>query len=84
MSLGETVSGPDYTYHSGSHSTIVDYVLADVEASSCIESCEVLEDTNQNTSDYLALTMTISCDVYPPNLQKILIGNELTGLKQKK
>ena len=40
-----------------------DYVLADVEASSCIKSCEVLEDTNQNTSDHLALSMTISCDV---------------------
>ena len=63
VSLGETISGPDYTYHSGSHSTIVDYVLADVEAPSCIESCEVLEDTNQNTSDHLALLMTISSDV---------------------
>ena len=61
--LVETVTGPDYTYRSGSHSTIVDYVLADVEASSFIESCEVVEDTNQNTSDHLALSMTISCDV---------------------
>ena len=63
VSLGETVSGPDYTYRSGSHSTIVDYVLADVEASSCIESCEVLEDTNHNTLDHVALSMTISSDV---------------------
>ena len=60
VSLGETVSGPDYTYCSGSHSTIVDYILADVKASSCIESCEVLVDTNQNTSDHLALSMIIS------------------------
>ena len=40
VSLGEAVSGPDYTYHSGKSSTTVDYILADVEASSCVESCE--------------------------------------------
>ena len=44
----EAVSGPDYTYHSGNSSTAVDYILADVEASSCVESCEVLEDTDLN------------------------------------
>ena len=63
VSLGEAVSGPDYTYHSGNSSTTVDYILADVEASSCVESCEVLEDTDLNMSDHLAIYVTLSCDI---------------------
>ena len=63
VSLGDSVSGPDYTYLSGNSSTIVDYILADVEATSCIETCKVLEDIDQNTSDHLALSVTLSCDV---------------------
>ena len=63
VSLGDFVSGPDYTYLSGNSSTIVDYILADVEATSCIESCKVLEGIDQNTSDHLALSVTLSCDV---------------------
>ena len=63
VSLGEAVSGPDYTYHSGNSSTTVDYILADVEASSCVESCEVLEDTDLNMSDHLAISVTLSCDI---------------------
>ena len=58
-SLGETVSGPDYTFRSGNSSTIVNYIMADVEASSCVESCKVLEDTDLNTSDHLALSVTL-------------------------
>ena len=63
VSLGETVSGPDYTYRSGNSSTTVDYILADVEASSCIESCKVLEHTDLNTSDHLPLSTTLACNV---------------------
>ena len=50
VSLGETVSGPNYTYLSGNSLTTVDYILADVEASACIERCQVYEDTDQITS----------------------------------
>ena len=63
VSLAEAASGPDYTYLSGNSSTIVDYILADVEASSCIESCEVLESIDLNTSDHLALSVTLCCDI---------------------
>ena len=41
----------------------VDYILADVEASSCVESCDVLEDTDLNMSDHLAIYVTLSCDI---------------------
>ena len=63
VSLGEAISGPDYTYHSGKSSTTVDYILADVEASSCVESCDVLEDTDLNMSDHLPIYVTLSCDI---------------------
>ena len=66
------MSGPDSTYLSGNSSTMVDYILADVKATSCIESCKVL-DTDQNTSDHLALSLAM----YLPNL--LLIGYELIG-----
>ena len=62
-SLAEAASGPNYTYLSGNSKTIVDYILADVEASSCIESCEVLESSDLNTSDHLALSVSLSCDI---------------------
>ena len=52
-----------YTYLSGNSKTIVNYILADVEASSCIESCEVLESSDLNTSDHLALSVSLSCDI---------------------
>ena len=58
-SLAEAASGPNYTYLSGNSKTIVDYILADVEASSCIESCEVLESSDLNTSDHLALSVSL-------------------------
>ena len=63
VSLGEGVSGPNYTYLSGNSSTTVDYILADVEASACIESCQVHEDSDLNSSDHLALSVTLSCDI---------------------
>ena len=63
VSLGEAALGPDYTYLSGNSKTIVDYILADVEASSCIQSCEVLECSDLNTSDHLALSVSLSYDI---------------------
>ena len=74
VSLGEPTSDPDYTYLSGNSETIVDYILADIEASSCIESCEVLESSDLNTSDHLALSVSLSCDIDPPNSQTVPIG----------
>ena len=38
-SLSSTASGLDYTFHSGDRFTTVDYILTDVEASSCVDQC---------------------------------------------
>ena len=42
VSLCESVSGPNYTYKSGDTCTTVDYILTDIEASSCIDSCGMM------------------------------------------
>ena len=63
VSLSESVSGPSYTYKSGNTVTTVDYILADIEASSCIDSCKVCSDDDLNTSDHLALSVTLSCHI---------------------
>ena len=62
-SLGEAVSGPNYTYHSGNFMTTVDYIFADIEASACVEHCYVHEDTDLNSSDHLPLSVTLSCTI---------------------
>ena len=76
VSLCESVSGPNYTYKSGETCTTVDYILADIEASSCIDSCRVHSDEDLNTSDHLALSVTLSCHIptqftSDPNWNKI-------------
>ena len=63
VSLGGRVSGPCYTYKSGDTVTTVDYIVADIEASSCIDTCQIHSDDDLNTSDNLALAVTLSCNV---------------------
>ena len=75
-SISETASGPSHTYRSGDIVTTVDYIIADIEASSCIEHCWTHEEDNLNTSDHLPISVTISCEVatqHPqdPNLIRI-------------
>ena len=62
VALGERVSGPRYTYKSGDTVNTVDYILADIEASSCIDTCQISDD-DLNTSDHLALSVTLLCNV---------------------
>ena len=63
VSLDESVSGSNYTYKSGNTDTTVDYILADIEASSCINSCRIHCDDDLNSSDHLALSVTLSCHI---------------------
>ena len=42
VSVGSWSSGPSFTYMSGDVRTTVDYVLADVEATSLMSSCHIL------------------------------------------
>ena len=59
-SLSKATLGPNYTYRSGSTATIVDYILADIEASSCIDRCQIHEEADLNSSDHLPLSVTLS------------------------
>ena len=41
----------------------MDYILADIEASACIECCQVHNEEDLNTSDNLPLSVTLSCQI---------------------
>ena len=43
VSLTNIHEGPEYTYHSGAHSTTVDYIIADASLSSIISRCWTTE-----------------------------------------
>ena len=62
-SLSSTASGLEYTFHSGDRFTTVDYILTDVEASSCVDQCWTHEDDELNQSDHLPLSVKLSRDV---------------------
>ena len=62
-SLSSTTSGQEYTFHSGDRFTTVDYILTDVEASSCVDQCWTHEDNELNQSDHLPLSAKLSCGV---------------------
>ena len=62
-SLSNTACGPEYTFHSGDRFTTIDYILTDVEASSCIDHCWTHDDEDLNQSDHLPLSIKLSCGV---------------------
>ena len=62
-SLSKTASGPECTFHSGDKFTTIDYILMDVEASSCIDRCWTHEDDDLTQSDHLPLSVKLSCSV---------------------
>ena len=62
-SLSNASLGPNYTYQSRSTTTTVDYILADFEASSCIDHCQIHEEADLNSSDDLPLSITLSCHI---------------------
>ena len=62
-SLSEHATGPDYTYHSGTSFTTVDYIFTDIEASSCVEQCWTHDDDDMNLSGHLPISAKFSCNV---------------------
>ena len=50
VSAGSLSSGPSFTYLSGDVQTTVDYILADVEATSLMSDCRILPMDDLNTS----------------------------------
>ena len=50
MSVHSLSSGPSFTYISGDVRTTVDYILADVEATSLMSGCHILSMDDLNTS----------------------------------
>ena len=63
VSLSGFATGPSHTYCSGGIFSTVDYILAYIEASSCIECCRTYDDDDLNTSDHLPPSVTLSCHV---------------------
>ena len=53
--LGSAAVGPCYTYASGDTRSIVDYILADEEATNMLHQCRTLPFEDLNTSDHLPL-----------------------------
>ena len=70
-SLSSTVCGPEHTFHSGDRFTTIDYILTDVEASSCIDHCWIHDDEALNQSDHLPLSIKLSCDVSTQQAQDL-------------
>ena len=63
VSLGSIASGEGYTYRSSDHRTTVDYVLMDVKAASLLDSCVTHFDEDLNTSDHLAPSAVLACEL---------------------
>ena len=61
-SLKSDAVGPMFTYHSGPHTTCVDYVLVNLSAAHISNFVKVLEDHPLNTSDHLPLTIELNCN----------------------
>ena len=55
VSVASLSSDPSFTYMSGDVRTTVDYILADVEATSLMSGCRILSMDDLNTSDHLPL-----------------------------
>ena len=74
VSLGCIASGPVYTYCSGDVHTTVDYVLADVEATSLMSSCHTHPMTDLNTSDHLPQSVTFMYDACAQDAETVTDG----------
>ena len=48
----------------GTSQPTIDYVLANFDASACIECCQVQEDSDLNTSHHLPLLVTLYCSIH--------------------
>ena len=53
-------NGPRAYLHSSTFSTTIDYILGDIEASSCVESCWTHEEHELNTFDHLPVSAKLS------------------------
>ena len=68
VSLGSLSSGSTYTYSSGKHKSIIDYVLANQDALRGISSCVTLEENPLNFSDHLPIKCSINLSLTTPIL----------------
>ena len=65
-SLCSWATGPIYTYVSGEVNTTVDYILADLEATShLISSCHTFPMSDMNSSDHLSIKVDLDVDCNP-------------------
>ena len=60
VSLGCIALGPIHTYSSGNTESTVDYILADVRATSLLFACHTVPMDDLNTSDHLPLFADLS------------------------
>ena len=60
VSDSNIVSGPLYTYSSGTHFTTVDYLLASQTLASQIEQCYIPDEHELNSSDHLPIVATLT------------------------
>ncbi len=59
-------SGPKYSFFvEGVGESYVDHVIVSSTLKGAVEKCEILEDSTENTSDHLPITMTLSLDKLP-------------------
>ena len=71
VSAGSLSSGPSFTYLRGDVRTTVDYILADVEATSLMSDCRILPMVNLSTSDHLPLLVDM---MYAPCQAELMKG----------
>ena len=62
----EWCSGPSYTFHvQGIGESYIDHIVVSLPITPAIQYCRVREDTVENTSDHLAIEVSISVDNLP-------------------
>ena len=71
VSAGSLSSAPSFTYLSDDVRTTVDYILADVEATSLMSDCFILPMDDLNTSDHLPLLVDM---MYAPCQEEHMKG----------
>ena len=57
--------GPNYTYHSGSHFTTIDYIVVNRLAAEFLTDSRCMSEHSLNVSDHLALSLSLSLDSTP-------------------
>ena len=58
--VGSLSSGPEHTYISGNTCSVIDYVFADIYATSLVNRCRTLPMEDLNTSDHLPIVVDMN------------------------